>query len=111
VYEREVMQAFSDYFGRSFKRNIGQARDGGNDGDVGVLVVECKRRKSLKTILSWYGQAKAAVARRPSVYVGALPKGVPVVVMREDGGENMVMLSLEHFLLLSDRGIRPTLGL
>jgi hypothetical protein len=99
-YEREVMQKFSDFFGRSFKRNIGQARDGGNDGDVGPLVVECKRRKSLKTLMGWYEQAKAAAVRMPS---GTGPLGrIPVVVMRQDAGESMVMLTLDDFLSLSE---------
>jgi hypothetical protein len=91
VYEREVMSAFSAALGAEFKRNIGQARDGGNDGDVGPLVLEMKRRKSLKTFMDWYRQAQAAT-----------PAGrIPVVVMREDAGESMVMLSLEDFLRLT----------
>ena len=94
------MQKFSDFFGRSFKRNIGQARDGGNDGDVGPLVVECKRRRSLKTLMGWYEQAKAAAKRREfGARSGLLP--VPIVVMREDDGESMVLLSLNSFLVLT----------
>lgn len=97
AYEREVMKAFSAAFGREFKRNIGQARDGGNDGDVGPLVLEMKRRKSLKTIMSWYKQALAAA--NPHNHV--IRTRVPVVVMREDAGESMVMLSLNDFISLT----------
>lgn len=91
VYEREVMKAFSTAFGREFKRNIGQARDGGNDGDVGPLVLEMKRRKSLKTFMDWYRQAQAAVTG----------DRLPIVVMREDAGESMVLLSLVDFIRLT----------
>lgn len=100
------MQKFSDFFGRSFKRNIGQARDGGNDGDVGPLVVECKRRKSLKTLSSWYAQAKAAATRRKE---GRTLLPVPIVVMREDNGQSMVLLSLDSFLVLAEESIAADL--
>ena len=91
TYEREVMAKFSEALGAVFKRNIGQARDGGNDGDVGPLVLEMKRRKSLKTFMDWYRQAQAATTAGR----------IPVVVMREDAGASMVMLSLEDFLRLT----------
>lgn len=100
AYEREVMNAFSAALGAEFKRNIGQARDGGNDGDVGPLVLEMKRRKSLKTFMDWYRQAQAATS------VGR----IPVVVMREDAGESMVMLSLEDFLRLTLPELRRALS-
>jgi hypothetical protein len=93
TYEREVMKIFSLAFNRVFKRNIGQARDGGNDGDVGPLVLEMKRRKSLKTLMSWYDQAAEAARDRHGA--------VPVVVMREDFGEDMVLLSLDDFIRLT----------
>lgn len=93
AYEREIMNKFSLAFNRVFKRNIGQARDGGNDGDVGPLVLEMKRRKSLKTLMSWYTQAAVASLSRPD--------SVPVVVMREDGGPSMVLLSLDDFIRLT----------
>lgn len=97
AYEREVMKAFSAAFGREFKRNIGQARDGGNDGDVGPLILEMKRRKSLKTQMDWYRQAVAAA--NPHNHV--IRTRYPVVVMREDAGESMVMLSLVDFISLT----------
>lgn len=96
------MQQFSDFFGRSFKRNIGQARDGGNDGDVGPLVIECKRRKSLKTLMGWYDQASRACAKSAK-RSGTGPGGyIPLVVMREDNGPSMVLLSLNSFLALAE---------
>jgi hypothetical protein len=87
-------------FGRIFKRYIGQARDGGNDGDVGPLVLEMKRRKSLKTFMAWYYQA-----------VAATPEGrVHVVVMREDNGQSMVMLSLDDFIRLTTPALEKHLA-
>lgn len=100
VYEREVAQAFTDAIdlpGVEFKRNIGQARDGGNDIDIGPLVVECKRRKSLTGLYSWMEQAEAAAHERWRVG----HTGYPVVVMREDEGESLILLRLEDFLTLA----------
>lgn len=81
------------------KRNIGQARDGGDDITVGPLVVECKRRKTLGTVYAWLQQAtKAASEKKP------LPDGgkrVPIVVGREDNGESLVILRLTDFLILT----------
>lgn len=95
--EREVAQIFSDALRRGpFKRNIGQARDGGNDIDIGPLVVEVKRRKSLKGLYAWLQQAADAVARRfnPS-------RHIPVVVTRQDGGAWLVVIGLQDFLELT----------
>lgn len=79
------------------KRKLGQARDAGNDIDLGpeghpLLVIECKRRKTLGTVYSWLKQARVAVeARGPAV-------PIPVVVAREDRGDSIVILSLDDFL-------------
>lgn len=99
VYERDIAKLFSDALGGDFKRNIGQARDGGNDIDVGPLVVECKRRKSLKTIVGWLKQAEAAADRRTSG-----PK-YPIVVAREDAGTSLVICNLDDFLALVKPGL------
>lgn len=98
VYEREIAERFSAAVGVPIKRNIGQARDGGNDLDVGPLVVECKRRKTLTTIEGWMAQARAAAGRRsvdPSDF-----RPIPVVVCRADQGMSHVVLELNDFLLL-----------
>jgi hypothetical protein len=89
AYEREVLAVINEHFGTKHKRHIGQARDGGEDAVVGPLVLEMKRRKTLTTVGRWYAQAVAA-ARKYRRY--------PVVVMREDHGESMVLVSLTHFL-------------
>lgn len=95
-FERDVAKIFSAFVGREVRRHLGQARDGGEDIIVPPLTVECKRRKSLKTIMSWYEQARAASRK-----IGNAP--IPVVVMREDSGETMVLMSLTDFLSVADR--------
>lgn len=106
VYEREVSAEFSAALGQEFKRNIGQARDGGNDIDVGPLVVECKRRKTLTTIEGWFQQALLAANRRPAVE-GAKP--IPTVVARADNGPSFVMIRLTDFLTLTRDELRAAL--
>lgn len=99
VGEREVADIFSNALGRKFARNIGQARDGGNDLDIGPLCVEIKRRKTLGTIYSWLQQCIVSVPaflqknKREHAY--------PVVVAREDNGEWLVVLRLTDFLALT----------
>lgn len=94
--EREVCAILTAALGKKIERNIGQARDGGCDINAGSLVIEVKRRKTLTTFRGWYEQAKAAVKRTGDI---------PIVVMREDGGEFLVALSLTHFLQLTGEKI------
>jgi Holliday junction resolvase-like predicted endonuclease len=96
VGEREVCAILSAALGKKIERNIGQARDGGCDINAGSLVVEVKRRKTLTTFRAWYEQARAAVTRTGDI---------PIVVMREDGEDFMVALSLTDFLTLTGEKI------
>jgi hypothetical protein len=96
--EREVLKIFSDALGGVFKRKIGQARDGGNDGDVGKLCVEVKRRKTLGTVMSWLHQAEEAIG---TPVEAMLSDRIPLVVAREDNGPWIVIIALEDFLVLS----------
>lgn len=99
VYEREIAKRFSDALGLDCKRNIGQARDGGEDIPCGPFLIECKRRKTLTTIRKWYEQVVRATTRyAENVAFGFRP--TPIVVMREDNGESMVVLTLDDFLAL-----------
>jgi hypothetical protein len=95
VYEREVMAEFSTALGKTYKRHIGQARDGGHDGLAGLWLIECKRRKNLKTLEGWLKQAQWA-----RVGMHMPPEVTPVVVMRADAGESMVLIRLADFLPL-----------
>lgn len=116
VFEREIAAEFSSAFApHEFKRLIGQARDGGNDLDVGCLVVECKRRASLKGLREWMAQAGVASSERYLREIARIghsvpSKHIPVVVMREDGGkESMVLLGFSDFLTLAGDKIAVSL--
>lgn len=100
VFEREVAAVFSAALGQDFKRNIGQARDGGNDIDVGPLVVECKRRKTMKTVYDWMRQAQAAAAPR-QIGLFETAEKIPVVVARADAEKPLVILGLDDFVALA----------
>lgn len=98
-FEIEVAKAFSAHFGREFKRKLGQARDSGNDIDVGPFVVECKRTRRLGFLSTWMQQAVDAVAARGE------PFTVPIVVSREDEGKALVTMHLCDFLHLAERHV------
>jgi hypothetical protein len=95
LYEIEVGKFFSKAFGREFKRKLGQARDSGNDMDVGPFVVECKRTRRLGFISTWMEQAKAACAARSQ------PHTMPIVVCREDENTSFVIMHLCDFCELA----------
>lgn len=118
-FERDVCKIFSADLrpgGPEFKRNIGQARDGGNDIDVGPLVIEVKIRKTLGTVYGWLQQAivaaterswamttgPASQALRSSAVPPAESTHVPIVVARQDGDcSPIVILRLSDFLTLT----------
>jgi len=117
-FEREVCDLFTSALNpdEPFKRNIGQARDGGNDIDVGPLVVECKRRKTLGTVYGWLQQAIEAVRGRTydrHAGAGYPPTSflespmIPIVVARQDGDTApIVILRLSDFLILTRDELR-----
>lgn len=100
-FERDVRDAFAAAYNRPLHRNIGQARDGGNDLDVGPFCVEVKIRKTLGTVYAWLQQAIAALPefreRNPDI-----DHAVPIVVARQDGDTSpLVILRLSDFLALT----------
>lgn len=122
IFEREIATRFTSYLvsvhGRNeetlrIKRNIGQARDGGCDIDIGCLVVEAKRRRRLTGPRKWLQQAQAAAKTRfdrdSHVLAGELDH-IPIVVAREDGAdEPMVVLGLNHFIILAGARVNESL--
>lgn len=86
-YEREVCADLKDSLGLVVSRNLGQARDSGNDVDVGKFRLECKRRRRI-AMEAWLRQCET----------GTKPGQVPVVVCRADGGEGMVLMRWRDFL-------------
>jgi len=87
--EREFCKLLYDEFGFKARRNLGQARDAGNDVHAGPIHFEVKRRKSLKMLEAWMAQAQSS--------------GGPLsaVAMRADGGRWMVLLPWAEFALLA----------
>lgn len=83
-YEREVCAALADVLGIPVQRVLGQARDGGGDIMPPGLLVECKRRKALRTFYAWLRQA----------YAAAGATRIPVVVMRADNEESVLCVPL-----------------
>lgn len=78
--EREVCALLSAEFGEKITRNIGQARDGGDDITLPPFAIECKRRAKIAGLYDWIEQAELAThfgkrARVPT----------PVVMCRADG--------------------------
>lgn len=87
TYEREVCGDLFQELGVRVSRNLGQARDGGNDIDVGAFRLECKRRARIG-VEEWLRQCEKACAKDGHV---------PVVVMRGDGCESMILMRAKDF--------------
>lgn len=105
-FEREVCGIFGAALGANFTRKLGQARDSGNDIDIGPLVVECKRRKTLGTVYGWLQQAVVAAGVLQNVGTSQITadslRQVPIVVARQDGDASpIVILRLNDFLALT----------
>jgi hypothetical protein len=101
TFEREIAHIFSDAVGSGvdFTRNIGQARDGGNDLDVPPLAIEAKRRKTLGTVYGWLQQCIDSLPAFKLKHKTDV--AYPVVVAREDNGQPIVILRLSDFLALT----------
>ena len=52
-FEREISGYLSERLGRVVKRKLGQARDSGDDIQVGRFRIECKRRASIAANTGW----------------------------------------------------------
>jgi hypothetical protein len=87
TYEREIANAIGA------KRNIGQARDGGDDITHEGYRIECKRRARLGPMVEWMAQAVASV-QEPE-------RETPVVVCRGDGGESLVILRFDDWVRIN----------
>ena len=99
-FEREVCAAFSAMLCRKITRVLGQARDGGGYIDLGGIQVECKRRKSMKVVYSWWKQAN----------VSAAPTGaLPTMVLRADDEESLFVCRLTDLPAVAARILREQL--
>ena len=85
--ERELAALLSDELGFVVKRNLGQARDSGDDLTVQQFRIEVKRQEQLR-VDKWSEQVEAC----------ASPGEVPVLMYRRNGQPWRVCLRLEHFI-------------
>jgi len=85
--ERELAGILTDKLGFVVKRKLGQARDGGDDIQVGRYRIEVKRRERIQ-IDQWSEQVEMA----------AQPGEIPVVVYRRNGQPWRVVVPLEWFI-------------
>lgn len=72
--ERELAQMLTDELGFMVKRKLGQARDGGDDIQIGKYRIEVKRREALR-LDDWCQQVEACCE----------PAEVPIVAYRRNG--------------------------
>lgn len=94
--ERECAGIISEALGVNLKRNLGQAREGGDDLTLpkfggGRFRCEVKRRRSI----SVWAFLKQAIASCHNCVEG---DDVPIVFMRADGGEWMALMRMDDFL-------------
>ena len=85
--ERELAALLTDALGFVVQRKLGQARDGGDDIQVGKYRIEVKRREALR-LDDWCKQVEDA----------AQPGDVPVVAYRRNGQPWRVVVPLEWFM-------------
>lgn len=104
--ERELATLLSNELGFEVKRQLGQARDGGHDIQVGRFVIEVKRQERL-AIESWCQQVELACTTVSKLdQDGDLGDPVPVVVYRRNGQPWRAVVPL-GFLV---KGIREDLS-
>lgn len=82
--ERELAKILADELGIEVQRKLGQARDGGDDIQVGKYRLEVKRREALR-MDDWCEQIEAAAG----------PGEWPVVVYRRNGQPWRAVVPLE----------------
>ena len=87
-FEREISGYLSERLGRVVKRKLGQARDSGDDIQVGRFRIECKRRASIAAY-AWLEQC-----------IEACGNDIPVVIARADGQEPIAILRLDDLVPL-----------
>lgn len=85
--ERELAGILTDKLGFVVQRKLGQARDGGDDIQIGRYRIEVKRREALR-LDEWCQQVEQA----------SEPGNVPVLAYRRNGQPWRVVVPLEWFI-------------
>lgn len=89
-YEREVCAELSAVMGQKVVRILGQARDGGGDIYTPPFLWECKRRRN-------FG---AYVFMEQAVVSADAQNAIPIVAVRADGKESLVIMRMKDALPL-----------
>ena len=90
TFERDIANDLTAHWGVKIKRNIGQARDGGDDITVPPFRIECKRYAKI-AVYKWLHQCMAACK----------PGDLPVVIARADNEEAIVIMRYSLFKTLA----------
>lgn len=85
--ERELAALLTDALGVVVKRKLGQAREGGDDMQVGRFRIEAKNHARL-ALPAWLKQAEASCTA---------PGDVPIVAFRQPGGRWYVAMAIEDW--------------
>lgn len=104
TFEREIANAFREVFPDA-RRGIGQSRSAGEVPDVDgtPFWIECKRGKSCSVHAAMAQAVNAEQEHRAGKGQHA-SRRTPVAVMRRDGEDALVVMSLEDFLQLVQHG-------
>lgn len=94
--EREVAAILESALGIRIRRKLGQARDGGDDIEVGVYRIEVKRRETL-AMDAWCKQVEDATPASQ----------VPLVIYRRSHQPWRVVVRLTDFLPLIAADVNP----
>lgn len=85
--ERELASILSDQLGQAVNRNLGQARDGGDDITIQQFRIEVKRHERLQ-VMAWCAQVEKTCGAGD----------IPVVAFRQNGEDWRVVLKLSDFI-------------
>lgn len=85
--EREIAGILSDELGFVVTRNLGQARDGGDDLTIQKFRIEVKRQERLQ-VMAWCEQVEKTCRAGD----------VPVVAFRQNGKPWKIVLRLDDFI-------------
>ena len=88
-FEREIANDLSLYLGRKIQRNIGQARDGGDDITISPFRLECKRYAKI-AVYKWLEQVVAASGT----------VDIPVVIAKADHKDSIAILRYSDFKIM-----------
>lgn len=99
-FERDIINALRDTLGVDCKRNLEQWRSGGDDIDLPPYSIECKRRATIATY-EWWKQACESAETK---------KRIPILIIRADRKEPLVVMDLPEFMRLIREEIAPVHG-